>query len=157
LNTKIIVKEVGQGMGPHSLKALLDLPIAGIELAGFGGTNFTKLELLRNKNEIHLASGLPMSKVGHTTLEMVNILGSLMRENLVYQKKQIIISGGVENTLDGLYLQLKLGHSSVIGQAKNYLVHAENYDDLREFTLAEISTYRVAKKYLRVREKGFNS
>ena len=47
---KMIVKEVGQGMGPQSLKALSMLPIDAIELAGFGGTNFAKLEQLRKLN-----------------------------------------------------------------------------------------------------------
>ena len=37
---KIIVKEVGQGMGPDSITRLMSLPIEAFELAGFGGTNF---------------------------------------------------------------------------------------------------------------------
>ena len=44
----VIVKEVGQGMGPESLKRLLSLPLCAVEFAAYGGTNFSKLELLRN-------------------------------------------------------------------------------------------------------------
>jgi len=44
---KIIVKEVGQGMGLESLKALMQLPLAAIEFGAMGGTNFSKLELYR--------------------------------------------------------------------------------------------------------------
>src|SRR5690606_18585640 len=35
----VIVKEVGQGMGPASLRALLTLPLAAVEFGAFGGTN----------------------------------------------------------------------------------------------------------------------
>lgn len=49
VKTKIIVKEVGQGMGEDSLRALLTLPIDAIETAAYGGSNFAKLELLRQK------------------------------------------------------------------------------------------------------------
>jgi len=44
-NYPVIVKEVGQGMGPASLRALLELPLEAIEMAAFGGTNFARLEL----------------------------------------------------------------------------------------------------------------
>jgi isopentenyl-diphosphate delta-isomerase len=47
----VIVKEVGQGMGPESLRELFRLPLAAIEFAAFGGTNFSKAELLRNLEE----------------------------------------------------------------------------------------------------------
>lgn len=43
----IIVKEVGQGMGYQSLKALFQLPLAAVDFAASGGTNFARLELLR--------------------------------------------------------------------------------------------------------------
>ena len=49
---KVIVKEVGQGMGPQSLKALYSLPIQAIDFAAGGGTNFAKLEIFRsNEND----------------------------------------------------------------------------------------------------------
>ena len=52
LDTKVIVKEVGQGMGPESLRELLTLPIQAIEFAAQGGTNFTQLELLRREDSL---------------------------------------------------------------------------------------------------------
>ena len=45
----VIVKEVGQGMGPESLRELLQLPLQAIEFAAFGGTNFARVELLGTK------------------------------------------------------------------------------------------------------------
>ncbi len=151
LKTKIIVKEVGQGMGPRSLKALLDLPIAGIELASFGGTNFSKLEQIRSEQSSSWMKAL--SHVGHTAPEMVGFLNSLLNENVQYKEKQIIISGGIENILDGFYLHQKLNYPSVIGQAKNFLVHAENYDDLKNFIRGEIAGLKVAKAFLDLKVK----
>jgi len=143
LKTQIIVKEVGQGMGPRSLKALLELPVAGIELAAFGGTNFTRLEQLRSKNK-----NAAFTTVGHTALEMVQFLNELARGNSAFTQKQIIISGGIENCLDGFYLRENLEYTSVIGQAKNFLVHAETFEELSAFTENEIASLVLAQSYL---------
>lgn len=144
---KIIVKEVGQGMGPLSLNALLELPIDGIELAAFGGTNFTKLEQLREKRTELEA----FSRVGHTAFEMVEMLNSLLEKNSDFKKKQIIISGGIENILDGYFLRERLKFTSVIGQAKNFLRHAENYDQLKNFTEDQVNGLKSAKAFLRIK------
>lgn len=143
VKTKIVVKEVGQGMGPKSLKALLELPIAGIELAAFGGTNFTRLEQMRAKNK-----STAFAHVGHTAAQMVQFLNELANENSEYTKKQIIISGGIENSLDGYYLRENLKFTSVIGQAKNFLVHAEKYEELKNFAAEEIAGLTVARAFL---------
>lgn len=147
---KIIVKEVGQGMGPKSLKALLDLPIHAIELASFGGTNFSKLELLRSKSgaEREIES---LAHVGHTSLEMIHNLNHLLKTNSAYKEKQIIISGGIKNFLDGYYLQEQLHYSSVIGQAKNFLSRSENYEELKNFTAAQIEGLKMARAFLSIK------
>lgn len=144
VKTKILVKEVGQGMGPQSLKALLELPIAGIELAAFGGTNFTRLEQLRARKE----EGAAFALIGHTAPEMVVFLNELQSKAATPSQKVIIISGGIENALDGYFLKSNLKFSSVIGQAKNFLVHAENYEELLRFTQEEIATLKLAQTYL---------
>ena len=147
VKTKIIVKEVGQGMGPRSLHALLELPIAGIELAAFGGTNFSKLEQMRSKMNIS-DSAATLANVGHTAEEMVLTLNKLLTENSQYQNKQIIISGGIENVLDGFYLNELCQYNSVIGQAKNFLTHAENYEELKKFVAQEVAGLKMAKTFL---------
>ena len=48
---KLIVKEVGQGMGPESLRALMKLPLEAVEFGAFGGTNFSRLELMRSRQK----------------------------------------------------------------------------------------------------------
>lgn len=147
---KIIVKEVGQGMGPKSLKALLDLTIDAIELASFGGTNFSKLELLRSKGADKLEIEA-LAKVGHTSLEMISMLNNLLKARPDYISKQIIISGGIENFLDGFYLQEQLNFSSIVGQAKNFLSRSENYEELRAFTNAQIEGLKMARAFLTIK------
>jgi len=152
INTKIIVKEVGQGMGPKSLKALLDLPIAAIELAAFGGTNFSKLEQIRAKTADN-ATTKALSKVGLSALEMISLLNSYKSLNPKYTDKQIIISGGINDVLDGFYLREICQYNCVIGQAKNFLNHANNYEELKKFVTSEIMGLKVAKTYLHVKKK----
>ncbi len=146
--TKIIVKEVGQGMGPKSLLALLELPIAGIELAGFGGTNFSEIELLRGPEKKR--SLAPLTTVGHSASEMIDFLNNFKDR----YKTEIIISGGVKNFLDAHFLLSKSKHNAVVGQAKNFLAHARNYEELKEFVQNEIAGLKMAQAFLSVKESN---
>ncbi len=149
---KIIIKEVGQGMGPASLKAVLDLPIHALELAGFGGTNFSKLETLRSQSEPHNQSREALFSLGHTPLEMVKFINSLGLLNPKYKKMPLIISGGIENFLDGYYLRARSSNPSVYGHAHKFLSHAENYEELQSFTANEIAGLKIAQSYLTLKE-----
>ena len=144
----VVVKEVGQGFGPRSIKNLLEMPIAGLELAGFGGTNFSKLEKLREKTP-NLARENDLMFVGHTALEMIdqiNLFNDVLNSNCLC--KNIIISGGISSTLYGHWLCEKLTLPSVIGRAKAYLDHASNYEDLRTLVLGQIDTLKMANNFL---------
>jgi isopentenyl-diphosphate delta-isomerase len=141
----VIVKEVGQGMGPRSLKALLELPIAGIELAAFGGTNFTLLEKLRGEEERAREGFI---HVGHTASEMVDILNALP-----FRKKEFIISGGITTMLDGYELKARLKANAVIGMASAFLAPAlADYDTLKRFFLAQREALLTAKSLLTAKE-----
>jgi isopentenyl-diphosphate delta-isomerase len=143
----VVVKEVGQGMGPKSLKALLDLPLAALELGAFGGTNFTLLEEMRSKRE---TSREGFINVGHTADEMVEILNALPTRN-----KEIIISGGITSMLDGYALKSKLKANSVIGMAGAFLVPAlQNYETLREYFLQQREALLTARALLDLKEKA---
>jgi isopentenyl-diphosphate delta-isomerase len=144
----VVVKEVGQGFGPRSIKKLLELPLQGLELSGFGGTNFSKLEKLREK-EPNLTRPDDLMFVGHSALEMINQINLFNKElNDKCLCKNIIISGGISNTLEGHWLSEKLELTSVVGRAKGYLDHATNIDELRSFVEGQISTLKMAKAYL---------
>jgi isopentenyl-diphosphate delta-isomerase len=151
---KYIVKEVGQGMGPASLEALLRLPLEAVDFAAYGGTNFAKLELLRAQNpNIRHYEGL--ANIGHTAQEMVGycneIAPKLQAQNALLCQ-QIIISGGIAQFLDGYYLINKLSLPAIYGQAAAFLQHAQgDYETLRAFVATQIYGLQFAKAYLRLR------
>lgn len=148
----LIVKEVGQGMGPESLKALLRLPLAALDFGASGGTNFALLELLRNTPEAQETfSGL--AQVGHTAEEMALLLNDCLTELGEARKcEQIIASGGVKSFLDGYYLVEKIQLPAVYGQASAFLKHARGeYADLQDFVRAQLKGLQLAQAFLRVR------
>lgn len=148
----LIVKEVGQGMGPESLKALMQLPLAAIEFAAGGGTNFAKLELMRSSPEQHdLYRAL--SQIGHRAADMVNWTNGLLQElGDKAQCRQFIISGGIPHFLEGYYLIRKLQASGVYGQASAFLKHArEDYQQLQTYVDAQVRGLELANAYLRVK------
>lgn len=151
--TAVVVKEVGQGMGRDSLAALLQLPLAGIEFAAHGGTNFSKLELLRNGAESQ-AHFHEIARIGHSAADMVGLTNALLEslpEGSVHCK-QFIVSGGVRNFLDGYYLTKKLNARAVYGQASTLLKYAANsYEDLRRFIELELKGFAMAQAFLRIR------
>lgn len=149
LNVPIIVKEVGQGMGNESLKALLQLPLEAIEFGAFGGTNFSKLELKRDDEKLSQAF-LHFAYVGQTAGQMLNDVNRLVEE-IQPACKQLIISGGVKNYLDGYYWVSKSKLPAVYGMASTVLKQAfGDYEILRRFLDNEIKAYRLAQAYLRL-------
>ena len=147
----VIVKEVGQGMGPESLKALLKLPLAAIDFAAMGGTNFSKLELLRQQEKGE--EYVPLIKVGHTALEMTNILNQIVTENPnEINCKQIIISGGIKDFLDGYYLIKHSKLPAIYGLASKLLKHARNdYESLQQYLTSQTEGLLMANSFLTVK------
>ncbi|MBK6901238.1 MAG: type 2 isopentenyl-diphosphate Delta-isomerase [Saprospirales bacterium] len=148
----VIVKEVGQGFGPESLRHLLQLPLEAIDFAANGGTNFAKLELLRSepaKRELFEQLAL----TGHSAAEMVDFTNRLV-EGLgkSLQCRQIIISGGIRHFLDGYYLINKVQLPAVYGQASGFLQHARgDYEALRDYVESQVRGLELARTYLKVR------
>ncbi|MCB0639784.1 MAG: isopentenyl-diphosphate delta-isomerase [Lewinella sp.] len=148
----VVVKEVGQGMGEASLRALLQLPLAALDFAANGGTNFAKLELLRNTPLQQMVYG-KLAHVGHSAAEMVDLTNELLAElGDEVRCQQIIVSGGVRHFLDGYYYTQKLALPAVYGQASAFLRYAQgNYEDLQLYTAAQVRGLELAQAFLRVR------
>lgn len=148
----VIVKEVGQGFGPASMRELLQLPLAAIDFAASGGTNFAMLELLRS-DPAKLEAYQYLAKIGHSAEEMAAFTNSLAEElGTRLLCKQVIISGGVRHFLDGYYLIEKINLPAVYGQASGFLKHARgSYEGLRGFVESQVRGLEVARTYLRVR------
>ena len=152
LSMPIIVKEVGQGMGPASLDALMRLPLKAVEFAASGGTNFSTIELFRaDKKRKELLENA--TRVGHTAEEMVHLLNQLYEKNSnEYRVEDIIISGGVKDFLDSYYLRKLSTTNAVSGHASGFLKYAlideESLDNYIE-TMSE--GLLMSESFLRIR------
>lgn len=145
----VIVKEVGQGMGCESLKELLQLPLEAIEFAAYGGTNFSKLEMMRQDEALNQLYH-PFAFVGQTANQMLRDVNSLVEEQQP-ACKSVILSGGVKNYLDGYYLVSKSKLPAVFGMASGVLKHATgDYAELKSYIENLLKAYRLAEAYLRV-------
>jgi isopentenyl-diphosphate delta-isomerase len=132
----VIVKEVGQGMGPESIEKLLDLDIAGIEFGAFGGTNFASVEIMRNQQG-HSEFMYPLATFGHNASDMLDMVNDIVFDHQV-KCKNLIISGGIKNFLDGFYYTKKSILPSVYGMANVLLQHAmSSKEDLFNFIIPE--------------------
>jgi len=147
---KIMVKEVGQGFGPESLRQLLALPIEAIEFGAYGGTNFSKLEMFRGDQQ-KLEASLPFAFAGQSANQMVDSINQILKENPHPACRQLIISGGIQNALDGYYLTSKSQLPAVFGMASAVLKHAsESYESLAGFLKNQIQSLQLAKAYLKI-------
>jgi isopentenyl-diphosphate delta-isomerase len=139
-------------MGPASLSALLALPLAAIEFAAFGGTNFAKTELLRDTSASKKMFE-PLSNIGVDAYQMLDIVNKICDSGKKPECKQIIISGGITSFLDGYYLIQKSKLPSLFGQASSFLTYArDDYSKLQEFVSKQIKGLEMANAYLRVKE-----
>lgn len=151
-DTKLIVKEVGQGMGYHSLKALFQLPLEAVDFAANGGTNFALLELLRS-DDLKRQAYEPLTHVGHSAEEMVEMTNQLVKELGENMRcRQVIISGGVKSFLDGYYLTQKSELPAVYGQAAGFLLYArDSYEKLYDYVSLQVRGLELAKAYLHLK------
>ncbi len=150
---KIIVKEVGQGMGEESLKRLFDLPLEAVDFAASGGTNFALLELLRSSDQKQETFG-SMTHIGHSAEEMVHLTNKIATDcDFELNCKQVIISGGIKSFLDGYYLNSICKLPSVYGQASGFLKYArEDYDTLANYVSDQVRGLELAKVFLKVKK-----
>ena len=136
-------------MGSKSLKRLLQLPIQAIEFGAFGGANFSMVELLR-RDKIECDTYKPLAYVGQTAEQMVDAINRLSGcADLVC--KQIIISGGIRNFLDGYYLMKKSTVPALYGQASAILKFAkQSYNELFKYIEMQAKGLSLAEAFLRI-------
>ena len=148
---KIIAKEVGQGMGPKSLRALYDLPLAAVDFASGGGTNFALLELFRG-DEAKMDSNKNIAHLGHSAEDMVDFVNTFYHQDEMCCH-DTIISGGVKDFLDGYFLTNKIITTAVYGQASAFLKYAmDDYEKLQAHVEAQIKGLQLANQLLTIRK-----
>lgn len=144
---RVIVKEVGQGMGPGSIAALMRLPLAAIEFGAFGGTNFSEVERRRDPGG---PKGGGLALVGHTAQEMVSWAnGVLEGGGPPAACRDFIISGGIADALEGLSLMRACRGRSVFAMAGAFLeARARGPGGLRSFARALLGELAMARAFL---------
>lgn len=147
----VIVKEVGQGMGPKSIKAFLELPLAAFDFAAYGGTNFAKLELLRG-SEIRKENLASIMYVGHKFDQMITWTNQNFGQ-VGINTDTIIISGGVKSFLDGYYCIKRSKFKTIYGKASPFLKYALLGEEaLNEYIALQISGLKLSHAFLEVNE-----
>lgn len=101
LEKPLMVKGVGQGLTPETVKMLAEMGIQNVDLAGKGGTNFVAIENERR----HDADYSFLNDIGLSLAEC--LLGAPLRDQI-----SITASGGIRNALE-IVKSLVLGADSV--------------------------------------------
>lgn len=150
----LIVKEVGQGFGPESMRALLELPLTAVEFAAAGGTNFSKIEMKRDQLKSQFL--YPFINIGNTAAEMVDILNNVVVSlGEVRRCDTVIISGGIRNFLDGYYYIQKSKLNALYGQASGFLRYAlESQEALDAYARSQTEGLLLARAYLKLKEES---
>ncbi len=148
----VIVKEVGQGFGKESLRQLLTLPLEAIDFAANGGTNFSKIELYRSDKIVQEVFE-KISYLGHDAESMVLWTNQLIEEMPKVNAKNIIVSGGIKNFLDGYYFTQKVNMPSIYGMASGFLKYAlESVEALEQFTELQLDGLKMANALLKLKD-----
>jgi len=148
----VIVKEVGQGFGRSSIEALLKLPLEALDLAGYGGTNFSKLELLRS-DSVRFESFKDVFRIGHDCQDMLEMIMDYFEEHANdINCRKLVFSGGVRSFLDGYYFIKKSPLPAIYAQASAFLKYAEDYEQLKRFLTLQTEGLKMAQSFLRIRD-----
>ena len=95
----IIVKEVGFGIALDIVDTLLGYGVQYIDIAGSGGTNWAKVELLHNPSLIAITNAIPSIAMPEEALYQLGHPTALLMLAL-YKHNNILASGGIQDAMD---------------------------------------------------------
>jgi isopentenyl-diphosphate delta-isomerase len=133
----VIVKEVGWGIAPDTVRALFDAGVAAIDLAGAGGTSWSEVERHRIAEPWRARVAAAFAGWGIPSAQC------LVEARAVAADKTLIASGGVRSGLD-LVKALALG-ADLVGIAGPFLRAADRgVDAAADLAREMVETLRVA-------------
>ncbi len=114
ISVPVIIKEVGCGFSELTLKRLESAGVYAVDLSGYGGTHWGRIEGLRApENSVQAQAAQTFSNWGTSTVQ------SMLNADRAHVKYQVWASGGVRNGLEAAKL-LSMG-AGLIGLANPWL------------------------------------
>jgi isopentenyl-diphosphate delta-isomerase len=90
----VLLKEVGAGISRTTALKIRELPVAGVETSGVGGTSWSKIESMRTEDAVQRSTGELFARWGIPTAESIAICRSVLPDRVV------IASGGIRNGIE---------------------------------------------------------
>ena len=126
-----VVKEVGAGISPRTARKLAQLPLAGVEASGVGGTSWARVEGYRAaEGTVHATLGERLRAFGTPTDASIRACRAAFPEQLV------IGSGGVRTGMD-VAVALALG-ADAVALARPVLEAAQESEEALEHFLTTL-------------------
>lgn len=131
MDGRVLVKETGAGLSPQTLQRLHTIGVPIVDVAGAGGTSWTRVESKRESNAHLQHAGDVFGDWGVPTALSVAVARDILGANAT-----VIASGGVEHGLD-IARAIALG-ADIGGFARAVLLHF--FDDGHEGAVRFIRT-----------------
>lgn len=95
IGVPVVAKEVGWGISPRAATQLASAGVAGIDVAGAGGTSWSQVEMYRARTDIQRRVAAAFVDWGISTVD------SIRNVHTTAPELPIIASGGLKNGVDG--------------------------------------------------------
>jgi isopentenyl-diphosphate Delta-isomerase len=131
LEVPVVVKEVGWGIAPDTVRRLLDAGVAAVDVAGAGGTSWSEVERHRIEDPVRSRVAAAFAGWGIPTADALRLARSAAPDATIFA------SGGVRSGLD-VAKAVALG-ADLVGLARPFLLAADEgarsaHDLARELT-----------------------
>lgn len=137
LHVPVLVKEVGWGLSSDVVRALLDCGVAGVDVAGAGGTSWSEVERHRTHESYRIRVAAQFAAWGIPTTECIRDARAVAPDSL------IIASGGIRNGLDATK-SIALG-ADLVGIAGLFLrAAAQGFDEVHDLAREIVEVMRIA-------------
>ena len=118
IHTPLLVKEIGSGISATSAKNFAKLSLAGIEVAGLGGTSWAKIESQRSQSIELQNLGQLFSDWGISTTD------SIQNARKYFSDRIVLASGGIRNGIE-IAKSLNLG-ADACSLSRPFLISASS-------------------------------
>jgi len=137
LEVPVVVKEVGWGIDPATARALLDVGVAAVDVAGAGGTSWSEVERYRATDPWRARVAAAFAGWGIPTAECLRQARRVAGDALIFA------SGGIRDGID-VAKAIALG-ADLVGLAGPFLRAAAESDEAAEgLALETVEVLRIA-------------